>query len=351
MNFSRSGTVISSLPSFKNLDNETAFYSLRHDDLVLQSFVYLFTANGDPFDDFQVTITNTIISDPFPRTLWYSTKILLESDNSEIFSGYFSVLQDSPADTTGLVNHFYDLSNQVVDILALNNYYGADRLFSIDTFRFTNNGTNINTFPYVKTLYSNAVFFTLYQDSSPAGLGFIAPLDVTGESLAPIEDVRVKFTNSPVVWYSLEASIQNIDGITNTNVKYYFSVDSSSSLITGFYSYNNIGVNVLFLDPPRNEPPYWSLPNNLFGTTRLLFSYNDGINFTDTYLQTQPIQYLFSPQSTQFTLNYPIFNFYGYDYGDGLRNYLWAYAGPAGAGGNNDLLTNSIDIQLISGPP
>ena len=33
------------------------------------------------------------------------------------------------------------------------------------------------------------------------------------------------------LWYSLQASIENIDGISNTTVKYYFSVDITSSLI------------------------------------------------------------------------------------------------------------------------
>ena len=162
------------------------------------------------------------------------------------------------------------------------------------------------------------------------------------------------------LWYSLHASIQNIDGVTNTNVNYYFRVDISSSLVTGFYSYNNIGVNLLVPVPPSlpfftqvgqaTFPPYYSQADNLFNTTTLLFSAFNGINFSDTYLQNQPIQYLISTQNAHFHLNYPLFSFYGYDSGSGYKNYLWAYAGPDPPN-FNDILTNSVDIQLLSGQP
>jgi hypothetical protein len=128
-------------------------------------------------------------------------------------------------------------------------------------------------------------------------------------------------------WYSIEASIQNVEG-GNTIVNYYFSVNTTSNLLTGFYSYNNIGLNTLFSVPPSppyfttdsgsaNNPPYFSTSDNIFDTTTLLFSFNNGINYSDTNLQVQPIQYE-TTQSTPFTLNYPLFSFYSLDLGSGL---------------------------------
>jgi hypothetical protein len=160
-----------------------------------------------------------------------------------------------------------------------------------------------------------------------------------------------------ISWYSMQVSIQNVGG-GNTIINYYFSVDTTTNLITGFYSYNNIGVNILFSVPPSlpyftpnfgdaTNPPYWTLADNIFDTTTLLFS-TGGINYSDTYLQTQPIQYE-TTQSVPFNLNYPLFSFYSYDYGSGVRNYLWAYSGPDL--NNNNVLTNSINIGPISEPP
>jgi hypothetical protein len=159
-------------------------------------------------------------------------------------------------------------------------------------------------------------------------------------------------------WYSIQASIQNVGG-GNTIVKYYFSVDTTSNLVTGFYSYHNIGLNTLFSVPPSppnfttnhksaTNPPYYSTADNIFDTTTLLFSINHGINYSDTYLQLQPIQYE-TTQTTPFTLNCPLFSFYSYDYGSGLQNYLWGFSGHDYY--NNNVLTNSINIQPISGPP
>ena len=156
-------------------------------------------------------------------------------------------------------------------------------------------------------------------------------------------------------WFSIQASIENVGGESNTNVNYYFSVDTNSNLVTGFYDYNNIGVDTLFPIPPSLPNfttsfnpipglPYYSKADNFFDIATLLFADNTGVNYSDTYLQLQPIQYL-ATQTTPLTLNYPLFSFYGFDYGSGFKNYLWAYDG------SGDVLTNSIIIQSISQPP
>ena len=156
-----------------------------------------------------------------------------------------------------------------------------------------------------------------------------------------------------ILWYSIRASIENVGG-GNTIVNYYFSVDTSSNLITGFYNFNNIGVNILFPVPPplpyftssnANNPPFLSTADNVFDSVTY-FSDNCGMNFSDTYLQSKPIQFVVT-QNTPLILNYPLFSFYGYDFGSGFKPYLWAYSGP---NGDATVLTNSINIMRIPDP-
>ena len=45
-----------------------------------------------------------------------------------------------------------------------------------------------------------------------------------------------------ILWFSITANIPI--GTDNLIENYYFSVDNDTSLITGFYNYNNIGVDI-----------------------------------------------------------------------------------------------------------
>jgi hypothetical protein len=48
-------------------------------------------------------------------TSYYSIRISLQSDSSQVFYGYFSVI-DTVDPTQKLVTHFYDYTNSSVDI-------------------------------------------------------------------------------------------------------------------------------------------------------------------------------------------------------------------------------------------
>jgi hypothetical protein len=139
-----------------------------------------------------------------------------------------------------------------------------------------------------------------------------------------------------ISWYSIQASIQNLGGGGNTIVNYYFSVDTTSNLITGFYNYNNIGVNVL--GPSILHSPFFYTENpasNFFNGSLLQFDYA-GTNFTDTNLQTL------------LNNNTPYYNFY-YN----PPNEMWSYtSGNNGTTDNSFILTtNYINIQQIPSPP
>jgi len=148
-----------------------------------------------------------------------------------------------------------------------------------------------------------------------------------------------------ISWYSIQASIQNVGvGGGNTIVNYYFSVDTNSNLVTGFYNYNNIGVNVLQVNAlpyPIGQPPTSSINpvNNIFYSSTLLFDDYNGVNFIDTSLQS------ILQTNTQY------FNIYN---NTNLPYFFWAYIINQ-TGNNTDdsetLSTNYINIQPISGPP
>jgi hypothetical protein len=134
-----------------------------------------------------------------------------------------------------------------------------------------------------------------------------------------------------ILWYSIEASIQN--GANNIIVNYYFSVNNTNNLITAFYNYNNIGVNVLaptLLPSPFGYDP--GAGDNYFDGLTLRFT-DYGANFTDTYLQSI------------LSNNSPYYNFYN----DDTQNCLWSYT--SGNNGTTDysftLTTNYINIAQI----
>ena len=252
----------------------------------------------------ELSIYNTVLSDtdigsiysttqasllpPPYEALWYSTKVNLESDDSEIFNGHFVAVKQNSTDTQGLITRFYDASNAGVDIIAYNNYYGADRLFAFDTLRFTYSGTNITTFPYIKTLYSNAAFYTFYQQDIPNGLCWVAPLDVTGESLATSEDVRVKLTTTQIsgrpppipvtAWYSTNVKLSS----DNTEIfNGYFSVvrdyvSDYQGLVNHFYDTTNRGVDIFVNNGFYGEDYIYRIDTNKFsygGTNITSFPY------------------------------------------------------------------------------
>jgi len=145
-----------------------------------------------------------------------------------------------------------------------------------------------------------------------------------------------------ISWFSIQASIQLVGG--NTIVNYYFSVDTTSNLITGFYNYNNIGVNVLQVNAlpyPIGQPPVFSLNpvDNIFNASTLLFNNNQGVNFSDTSLETI------------LQTNTPYFNFYN---DLNLPYIFWLYIIDQTGPNTDDSTiwpTNYINIQSISGPP
>ena len=140
-------------------------------------------------------------------------------------------------------------------------------------------------------------------------------------------------------WFSIEASIP-----PSTIVKYYFKVNTATNAITGFYNYNNMGINVLAptsLPQPLDQSPVGSSPSdNLFFTNTLLFTQN-GVNFSDVALQVV------------MGSNTPFFNFYFPTYPNGSC-VMWCYdINKTGSfsGDSYDMTTNYINIMTLSDPP
>jgi hypothetical protein len=167
-----------------------------------------------------------------------------------------------------------------------------------------------------------------------------------------------------ISWYSVSLDIANIVK-GNTKVDYFVRVDASNS-ITGIYNYNNINVDLMVhgasslpyftedinLVTGNRQPPFWDYRSNKFVPSTMNFDPDSFIVFADPYLQNRPIQYKYSPQQTQLTLDYPYFAFYStnwysdklYDVTTGaitdldtpktMENHLWVFQGPDMGGAN-----------------
>jgi hypothetical protein len=142
-----------------------------------------------------------------------------------------------------------------------------------------------------------------------------------------------------ILWFSITANIPI--GTDNLIENYYFSVDTDTSLITGFYNYNNIGVDILAPNvlPSPFGPPIELPADNLFNVSTLSFTYN-GVNITDPSLEN--------------TLhnNSPYYAFYNIFFNTPPTNSMWSYtsANNETTNASYDLTTNIIIIE-ISGPP
>jgi N-acetylneuraminic acid mutarotase len=244
--FSSSGTNITSFPYFKNIYSNSAFYNLYNDP---SGGVNILTSNGSNLDTVAVNFTNTLISEPpTPTTLWYSIKIKL-INNTEIFNGYFSVLQANIFNNLGVVNHFYDLTNYGVDIYTNNGFASEDSTFLINSAKFSSGGTNITSFPYLKLFNTNSVFYSLYR----SGTDTVNLLDITGSIL---QSIGVTFINTQIpgpppppppttLWYSTKIYLLDNTEIFNG----YFSMLQAnlwdtSGVITHFYDLTNYGVDI-----------------------------------------------------------------------------------------------------------
>jgi len=276
--FSSSGTNITSFPYFKNIYSNSVFYNLYQD---ASSGVNVLTSNGSNLDTVEVNFTNTLISEPpTPTTLWYSIKIKL-INNTEIFNGYFSVLQANIFNNLGVVNHFYDLTNYGVDIYTNNGFASEDSTFLINSAKFSSGGTNITSFPYLKLFNINSVFYSLYNN----GTDKVNLLDISGSIL---QSAGVTFINTQIpgpppppppttLWYSTKINLLNNTEIFNG----YFSVSQANSwdtsgVITHFYDLTNYGVDIYINNGYAQQDSIFLINTNRFslgGTNITSFPY------------------------------------------------------------------------------
>jgi hypothetical protein len=244
--FSSGGTNITSFPYFKNIYSDSKFYNLYNDG------VNVLDTSGSVLDTVEVNFTNTFISEPPPpTTLWYYTKIKL-MNNTEIFNGYFSVLQTNPFDILGFVTHFYDLTNYGVDIYINNGFDGADSIFLINSAKFSNGGTNITSFPFFNFFNTNSAYYKLYN----TGTDKVNLLTIDGSVLQTggLIFVNTRISGPPpppppppptILWYSIKINLLNNTEIFNG----YFSVLQAnpldtSGVVTHFYDLTNYGVDI-----------------------------------------------------------------------------------------------------------
>ena len=293
--------------------------------------VYDTVLSGTEVTSIYNTTITSLLPPPF-TAIWYSTNIKLQSDNTEIFKGYFNVIKQNSTDTQGLVSRFYAVTSVSNDLIAYNNYDGADRVFLFDTLRFTNNGTNITTLPYLKNLYSSSAFYSIYKETT--GAGWIAPLDVSGQNLTPGNDVSVIITTTQIsypktIWYS------NTIRLTSNNsqiLQAYFSVVQqtifdTTGLVNSFYDTSNVGINIL--------------ANNNFSTANRVFTFNI-LQFSANGSNISSFPYFKSLNS-----NYAFFNLRQNPSQVGLATVIHMNVNGGFINYSNVLMTNTE----ISGPP
>ena len=182
----------------ENLPYLTSTYSknrLGHFSGYMDNFAVYDSVLSDADIETNYNTTLASLLPPPYVALWYSTKISLVNSNTEIFNGYFVVVKQNSSDTQGLITRFFDASNVGVDIIAYNNYYGADRVFEINTIKFSYNGTNIISFPYYKNLYSNSAFYSFWQHETEFVTGGLSPMNSIGNVLV---DNSVKMINMQI---------------------------------------------------------------------------------------------------------------------------------------------------------
>jgi hypothetical protein len=162
------------------------FLSYYHTSVVNNNYIYIIGGYNNTQLNKVYYVEAPVTVAQQSTTLLYSTKINLAIGNTEIFNGYFTVFKAHPSDTQGVVTHFYDVSNGVVDIYTNNNFASEDSLYLINTNQFSYNGTNISSFPYLYDMCNNSVFYNLYQNGNrtkPDNRGWINSLDINGKVL------------------------------------------------------------------------------------------------------------------------------------------------------------------------
>ena len=269
--FSTGGTLITSFPYFKIRYSNSVYYDLYQDGT---GGVKVLGTDGSELQTVEVIFTITQIPEPPPppTTLLYSTKITLPGD-IEIFNGVFTVYRANPSDTQGFVTHFYDASNGDTDIYINNRYYDANSVFYININRFSDDGTIINSFPYFKNTYRDAVYYDLWSSDK------VSPINKNGEIL---EDVDVIITNtliyeSPSLLYSTKINLTNNTKIFNG----FFSVLQADpldtqGLVTHFYDLTKPSDDIFIDNGYDGADAVFSIPEKQFsenGTSINSFPY------------------------------------------------------------------------------
>ena len=117
-------------------------------------------------------------------------------------------------------------------------------------------------------------------------------------------------------------------------IRYYFSVDTATNTITGFFNYDDIGVNCYVSRVPA---PFNDDSIDVFTTTNTGQFY---VNFTDVRLQ----QLLGN--------NTPYFNFYGYDItGNGMEYHVWMWTLEGIQPTSSELRTLYVHFTSLVEPP
>lgn len=259
-------------------------------------------------------------------TTWY--KIIVPFRTS-FFIGYFSVISN-PGDTTGIINHFYDVSNIGVDIFINNGLRSQNNIFDISN-QVISGSVNITSLPQAYNY--NAVCYNLSKQyiralNSSGNILYTYSLPQTFILLpGPLTENVINFTD---LWYSVE-----ISEIPTSSVIFngYFSVITYSGCIYGiinhFYDYSNIGVDIF-----ENAGLYHE--DNVFNIYEKKFS-SKGISILS-------LPALYYDGVTLYNLNtrYVIFNKEIYQIDAITIVYNISY---------NDVLYFSFNINEISGPP
>ena len=131
---------------------------------------------------------------------WYNVSISLQSNNSIVFRGRFSV-----NNSTNAIHHFVDITNTKKSMLAFPpDSYQADYKYVSNNFTF--GGTVINKIPLLATTYKTASFWSIWYSDGDAkpNLSY--------------------FDANDKKWYDI------VDNSGNYGTKFSFSITSATSL-------------------------------------------------------------------------------------------------------------------------
>lgn len=211
---------------------------------------------------------------------WYSLNIALQSDNSVVFDGYFSV--DNRSNT---IQHFITSANTTENLIVhTNDDYAADYKFISN--KFTIGGTAFSSIPileafYLQTYSINISEWSIWHDATMTNVGItsLSYKNASDGNWYDIGEYGQVFTFTilstsppqpiPSVFNKLFLLEMFISGETTHFFQAFMSVDINTNTINNMYTPSSPSINILKYTNDDNYSDYKLVNNNFtpYGTS------------------------------------------------------------------------------------